>query len=234
MPRLGSLRATLWLRRAMSLGVLEPRPPGKRWLVSGVGGGGVLGGGRSVHLQVPVELQLLRMALGTWRNLRFFICEMGLIAVPPHESCESGQPPPPGLMGSNQGHCCLCPAELFGLTAEEVYLVHDELDKPLGKLALKLGGSSRQCRGCGWALGARHTLTRCRPTYWAISPPLKRSCCLHCWSELPTCSWTTSVSEARAPHQALSSLDTCLPDHHAHTPSHVHRGATPTCGICFL
>lgn len=48
-----------------------------------------------------------------------------------------------GLMGSNQGHCCLCPAELFGLTAEEVYLVHDELDKPLGKLALKLGGSSR-------------------------------------------------------------------------------------------
>lgn len=57
--------------------------------------GGVLGGGRSVHLQVPVELQLLRMALGTWRNLRFFICEMGLIAVPPHESCESGQPPPP-------------------------------------------------------------------------------------------------------------------------------------------
>lgn len=52
-------------------------------------------------------------------------------------------PPPPGLKGSNQGHCCLCPAELFGLTAEEVYLVHDELDKPLGKLALKLGGSSR-------------------------------------------------------------------------------------------
>lgn len=37
----------------------------------------------------------------------------------------------------------LCQAELFGLTAEEVYLVHDELDKPLGKLALKLGGSAR-------------------------------------------------------------------------------------------
>lgn len=39
----------------------------------------------------------------------------------------------------------LCQAELFGLTAEEVYLVHDELDKPLGKLALKLGGK-RQVR----------------------------------------------------------------------------------------
>lgn len=34
-------------------------------------------------------------------------------------------------------------AELLGLTAEEVYLVHDDLDKPLGKLALKLGGSAR-------------------------------------------------------------------------------------------
>lgn len=50
---------------------------------------------------------------------------------------------PCGLMGGNQGPCCLRAAELFGLTAEEVYLVHDELDKPLGKLALKLGGSSR-------------------------------------------------------------------------------------------
>lgn len=46
-------------------------------------------------------------------------------------------------MGSNQGRPFLCLAELFGLTAEEIYLVHDELDKPLGKLALKLGGSAR-------------------------------------------------------------------------------------------
>ncbi|KAB1254042.1 putative peptidyl-tRNA hydrolase [Camelus dromedarius] len=38
-------------------------------------------------------------------------------------------------------------AELFGLTAEEVYLVHDELDKPLGKQALKLGGSARGHNG---------------------------------------------------------------------------------------
>lgn len=41
------------------------------------------------------------------------------------------------------GVISLCQAELFGLTAEEIYLVHDELDKPLGKLALKLGGSAR-------------------------------------------------------------------------------------------
>jgi len=177
MPPLGRLGATLWLSRAMILGALEPRPPGKRWLVAGLGNpglpgtrhsvglavlgqlaqrlgvadgwardrhcaadlalgalgdaqlillrprrlmnangrsvaragelrapeeagregagarDGVLGGGRSVHLQVPVELQLLHMAFGTCRNLSFFVSEMGLLAVPPHESCESGPPP---------------------------------------------------------------------------------------------------------------------------------------------
>lgn len=36
-PRLS--RAGLWLSWAMSRCVLEPRPPGKRWLVSGVGNG---------------------------------------------------------------------------------------------------------------------------------------------------------------------------------------------------
>lgn len=36
----GCRRATLWLSRAMSVLTLEPRPAGKRWLVSGVGGGG--------------------------------------------------------------------------------------------------------------------------------------------------------------------------------------------------
>lgn len=41
MPPLGRLGATLWLSRAMILGALEPRPPGKRWLVSRVGGGGL-------------------------------------------------------------------------------------------------------------------------------------------------------------------------------------------------
>ncbi|XP_008064429.1 probable peptidyl-tRNA hydrolase, partial [Carlito syrichta] len=40
-----------------------------------------------------------------------------------------------------------CQAELFGLAAEDVYLVHDELDKPLGKLAPKLGGSARGHNG---------------------------------------------------------------------------------------
>lgn len=38
MPPPGLLHAGLWLSRAMSQCVLEPRPPGKRWLVSAVEG----------------------------------------------------------------------------------------------------------------------------------------------------------------------------------------------------
>lgn len=50
---------------------------------------------------------------------------------------------PLGRSAVTRATVSLCQAELFGLTAEEVYLVHDELDKPLGKLSLKLGGSAR-------------------------------------------------------------------------------------------
>ncbi|DAA24225.1 TPA: peptidyl-tRNA hydrolase 1 homolog-like isoform 2 [Bos taurus] len=53
---------------------------------------------------------------------------------------------PRRLMNLN-GHSVAQAVELFGLTAEEVYLVHDELDKPLGKVALKLGGSARGHNG---------------------------------------------------------------------------------------
>lgn len=39
MPPPGRLRAGVLLSRVMSRCALEPRPPGKRWLVSAVGGG---------------------------------------------------------------------------------------------------------------------------------------------------------------------------------------------------
>ncbi|XP_043421865.1 probable peptidyl-tRNA hydrolase isoform X1 [Prionailurus bengalensis] len=70
----------------------------------------------------------------------------GQLRAPPHESRESGQRPL-GRWAVTRATISLCQAELFGLTAEEVYLVHDELDKPLGKVALKLGGSARGHNG---------------------------------------------------------------------------------------
>ncbi|XP_060245942.1 peptidyl-tRNA hydrolase isoform X3 [Meriones unguiculatus] len=99
---------------------------------------------------------------------------------------------PRRLMNVN-GRSVAQAAELFGLAAEEIYLVHDELDKPLGKLALKLGGSARQCQGCGWASGAPHTPIWWRLTSWDASPQKSRSYCPHCWIRPLTCSWTTSV-----------------------------------------
>lgn len=38
-------------------------------------------------------------------------------------------------------------ARKFHLTPENIYLLHDELDKPLGKVSLKLGGSARGHKG---------------------------------------------------------------------------------------
>ena len=35
------------------------------------------------------------------------------------------------------------PAGKYSIHAEHILLVHDELDKPLGKLAMKQGGSAR-------------------------------------------------------------------------------------------
>lgn len=37
----------------------------------------------------------------------------------------------------------ICLAAKYGVKAEDILLVHDELDKPLGKIAIKHGGSAR-------------------------------------------------------------------------------------------
>lgn len=36
-----------------------------------------------------------------------------------------------------------CLASKYGVRPEDILLVHDELDKPLGKVAIKHGGSAR-------------------------------------------------------------------------------------------
>ncbi|XP_034871645.1 peptidyl-tRNA hydrolase isoform X5 [Mirounga angustirostris] len=143
MPPLGRLRATLWMSRAMSLGVLEPRPPGKRWLVVGLGNPGLPGTRHSVGLAVLGQLaQRLGVADG-WARDRHCAADLALAALGDAQLILLR---PRRLMNAN-GRSVARAAELFGLTAEEVYLVHDELDKPLGKLALKLGGSSRGHNG---------------------------------------------------------------------------------------
>uniref|UniRef100_A0A8C9QV66 peptidyl-tRNA hydrolase n=1 Tax=Spermophilus dauricus TaxID=99837 RepID=A0A8C9QV66_SPEDA len=133
----------MWRGRAMSRRVLEPRSPGKRWLVAGLGNHGLPGMRHSVGMAV---LGLLARRLGvaeSWaRDQR---CTADL-ALAPLGDAQLVLLRPRRLMNAN-GRSVAQAAELFGLTAEEVYLVHDELDKPLGKLALKLGGSARGHNG---------------------------------------------------------------------------------------
>uniref|UniRef100_A0A5F9C7T0 Peptidyl-tRNA hydrolase 1 homolog n=1 Tax=Oryctolagus cuniculus TaxID=9986 RepID=A0A5F9C7T0_RABIT len=183
----GLLRSWLGQSRAMSLAmsrcVLEPRPPGKRWLVAGLGNPGLPGTRHSVGMAVLGQLARRLGVAESWaRDPR---CAADL-ALAPLGDAQLVLLRPRRLMNSN-GRSVARAAELFGLTADAVYLVHDELDKPLGKLALKLGGSARPCQGCGWASGAPRPPTPCRPTCWAGSPRPSRSCSLCCWTGPLTC-----------------------------------------------
>ncbi|MBZ3889528.1 putative peptidyl-tRNA hydrolase [Sciurus carolinensis] len=127
----------------MSRCVLEPRSPGKRWLVAGLGNHGLPGTRHSVGMAVLGQLARRLGVAESWaRDQR---CTADL-ALAPLGDAQLVLLRPRRLMNAN-GCSVAEAAELFGLTAEEVYLVHDELDKPLGKLALKLGGSARGHNG---------------------------------------------------------------------------------------
>ncbi|XP_016066491.1 PREDICTED: probable peptidyl-tRNA hydrolase [Miniopterus natalensis] len=143
MPRPSLSRAGRWLSPAMSLCVLEPRPPGKRWLVAGLGNPGLPGTRHSVGLAVLGQLAQRLGVAESWARDRRCVADLALASLGDAQLILLR---PRRLMNAN-GRSVARAAELLGLTAEEVYLVHDELDKPLGKLALKLGGSARGHNG---------------------------------------------------------------------------------------
>ncbi|XP_052505670.1 probable peptidyl-tRNA hydrolase isoform X1 [Budorcas taxicolor] len=139
----GLSHARLWLSRAMSRCVLEPRPAGKRWLVAGLGNPGLPGTRHSVGMAVLGQLARRLGVAESWARDRRCAADLALASL---GDAQLVLLQPRRLMNLN-GHSVARAAELFGLTAEEVYLVHDELDKPLGKVALKLGGSARGHNG---------------------------------------------------------------------------------------
>ncbi|XP_029059313.1 probable peptidyl-tRNA hydrolase [Monodon monoceros] len=137
----GLSRAGLWLSRAMSWCVLEPRPPGKRWLsrVAGLGNPGLPGTRHSVVMAVLGQLARRLRVAESWARDRRCAADLALASL---GDAQLALLRPWRLMNVN-GRIVARATELFGLTAEEVCLVHDEHHKPLGKLALKLGGSAR-------------------------------------------------------------------------------------------
>ncbi|CAK6433597.1 unnamed protein product, partial [Pipistrellus nathusii] len=131
------------LRRALSGCVLEPGPPGKRWLVAGLGNPGLPGTRHSVGMAVLGQLARRLGVAERWARDRRCAADLARAAL---GDAQLVLLRPRRLMNAN-GRSVARAAELLGLTAEEVYLVHDDLDKPLGKLALKLGGSARGHNG---------------------------------------------------------------------------------------
>uniref|UniRef100_A0A0P6JD72 peptidyl-tRNA hydrolase n=1 Tax=Heterocephalus glaber TaxID=10181 RepID=A0A0P6JD72_HETGA len=142
-PAFCALGCGLWPTLAMSRFVSELQSPGKRWLVAGLGNPGLPGTRHSVGLAVLGQLARRLGVAESW--VRDSSCAADL-ALAPLGDAQLVLLRPRRLMNAN-GRSVARAAELFGLTAEEVYLVHDELDKPLGKLALKLGGSARGHNG---------------------------------------------------------------------------------------
>ncbi|XP_036272084.1 probable peptidyl-tRNA hydrolase isoform X2 [Pipistrellus kuhlii] len=140
-PRLR--RAGRLLRRAMSGCVWELGPPGKRWLVAGLGNPGLPGTRHSVGMAVLGQLARRLGVAERWARDRRCAADLARAAL---GDAQLVLLRPRRLMNAN-GRSVARAAELLGLTAEEVYLVHDDLDKPLGKLALKLGGSARGHNG---------------------------------------------------------------------------------------
>uniref|UniRef100_A0ABK0L7Q7 peptidyl-tRNA hydrolase n=1 Tax=Rattus norvegicus TaxID=10116 RepID=A0ABK0L7Q7_RAT len=163
------------MRRSWTLSrqVSEARFPGKRWLVAGLGNPGMPGTRHSVGMAVLGQIaQRLGVAENWARDSR---CAADL-ALAPFGDAQLVLLRPRRLMNVN-GRSVAKAAELFGLSAEEIYLVHDELDKPLGKLALKLGGSARGHNGVRSCISCLNSnaMPRLLRTRWGVIAQEKNS-----------------------------------------------------------
>ncbi|XP_030775011.1 probable peptidyl-tRNA hydrolase isoform X3 [Rhinopithecus roxellana] len=76
-PR-GFLGARQWLSRAMSRCVLEPRPPGKRWMVAGLGNPGLPGTRHSVGMAVLGQLARRLGVAESWTRDRHCAADLAL------------------------------------------------------------------------------------------------------------------------------------------------------------
>ncbi|XP_053138056.1 probable peptidyl-tRNA hydrolase [Hemicordylus capensis] len=131
------------LGRAMSRRQEELRSAGKRVLVAGLGNYGLRGTRHSVGMAILNHLAHKLSVGDQWKTDRRCCSD---VAIANLGEVEVVLMKPRRLMNVN-GLCVVGAAEAYNLGAEDIYLVHDDLDKPLGKVALKLGGSARGHNG---------------------------------------------------------------------------------------
>ncbi|XP_054854194.1 probable peptidyl-tRNA hydrolase [Eublepharis macularius] len=129
--------------RAVSHRKDEAVVAGKRVLVAGLGNYGLRGTRHSVGMAILNHLANKLSVADQWKTDRR-CC--GDVAIAQLDNVELVLMKPRRLMNVN-GLCVAGAAEIYNLSTEDIYLVHDDLDKPLGKVALKLGGSARGHNG---------------------------------------------------------------------------------------
>ncbi|NWT12817.1 PTH hydrolase, partial [Vireo altiloquus] len=128
--------------------------------VAGLGNYGLWGTRHSVGMEVLDRLALeLEVAKG-WRMDKRCCADVALAIA---DGLQLVLLKPRRFMNLN-GLSIASAAEIYKLGPEDIYLVHDDLDKALGKMAIKLGGSARGHKGVQSCISALHSneMTRLR------------------------------------------------------------------------
>uniref|UniRef100_A0A8U8CGL1 Uncharacterized protein n=1 Tax=Geospiza parvula TaxID=87175 RepID=A0A8U8CGL1_GEOPR len=120
-----------------------PRRPLERWRpvmqVAGLGNYGLRGTRHSVGMEVLDQLARQLAVAEGWRVDRRCCADVALATA---HGLELLLLKPRRFMNLN-GLSVASAAEIYSLGPGDIYLVHDDLDKALGKVAIKLGGSAR-------------------------------------------------------------------------------------------
>ncbi|XP_063172046.1 peptidyl-tRNA hydrolase isoform X2 [Candoia aspera] len=119
------------------------QPAQKRVMVAGLGNYTFPGTRHSVGMAVLNHLASQLNMADQWKMDKQCSAEM---AVAHLGDTELLLVKPRKFMNLN-GVSVVAAAERYNLNTEDIYLVHDDLDKPLGKISLKLGGSARGHNG---------------------------------------------------------------------------------------
>ncbi|XP_072739530.1 peptidyl-tRNA hydrolase [Ciconia boyciana] len=133
---------------------------GPRVMVAGLGNYGLRGTRHSVGMAVLDRLARQLAVAEGWRADRRCCADVALATA---RGLELLLLKPRRLMNLN-GLSVASAAEIYNLRPEDIYLVHDDLDKALGKVAIKLGGSARGHNGVRSCISALHSneMTRLR------------------------------------------------------------------------
>ncbi|KAK4811659.1 hypothetical protein QYF61_024731 [Mycteria americana] len=198
---------------------------GPRVMVAGLGNYGLRGTRHSVGMAVLDRLARQLAVAEGWRADRRCCADVALAAARGLEllllkprrlmnlnglSVASAALQGQGLVSLSPPHFLGCisvsKAEIYNLCPEDIYLVHDDLDKALGKVAIKLGGSARGHNGVRSCISALRSneMTRLRV---GIGRPE---------SEVTVSSYVLapfSAGEQERLEQVLAQAATCLLEH---------------------